>query len=80
MSFDEWKAAYRPRNAKLLPTSGPEFEWVLIYDFVYIWTLIETAAGLELFPGANFTSPLGYLVTEEPWDGGRIPANVPFTD
>jgi hypothetical protein len=85
MTFTEWQATYKPidnpiSGTKMFATSGPERDFVLIHDFVDVWTLIESADRLELMAGAGFIKPLGYFVGEVPWDGGKIPANVPYTD
>jgi hypothetical protein len=85
VSFAEWKLAYRPidnpaTGAKSFAVSGAERDLVLIHDFVYIWSLIEIEDRLELTAGISFINPLEYFVGEIPWDGGRIPANVPYSD
>jgi hypothetical protein len=85
MNYAQWKAAYQPidnavSGTKMFATEGAERDTVLIFDFVYIWTLVETAKGLELIAGAGFDNPLGYFVGKIPWNGGDIPANVPYTD
>lgn len=85
MNFTEWTTAYQPftnpaSGSKMFAPEGPERDRVLIHDFVYIWTLIATDRGLELVPGPNFNSPLGYFIGRNPWDGGKIPAAVSYTD
>lgn len=79
MYFGEWKAVYQPLD-KMYSVDGIEREFVLIHDFVYVWTLIEVAGRLELIAGSSFDNPLGYFVCEVPWDGSKIPGNVSYTD
>jgi hypothetical protein len=62
-----------PFDGYMYETFGEEVEYVLsLRNTRNVWAIIEDDGYKYVIPGYYYIAPLGYIITEKPWENNRV--------
>ena len=61
-----------PFDGFMFETYGEELQELKNHDIQYIWTIVDSDAGLAIITGYHYVDRYGYFITENKWEDENI--------
>ena len=61
-----------PFDGCMFETYGEELQELKNHDIQYIWTIVDSDAGLIIITGYHYVDRYGYFITENKWEDENI--------